>query len=78
MVEKNVSTQNETSNYEIIGTRIVDYLFSSIIRNMISNVETLPCACSNHFIMLNLKNQKKISLVVYLMVNHIGNEMTIF
>ena len=42
----------------IIGTRRDRFYNSSIVRNMITKVETLPCTCSDHdFVMLNLKNQ---------------------
>ena len=63
---KNVATQNETSNYEIIGTRLDRFYISSILKDMISKFETLPCSCSDHdFIVLNLKNQGNFSGVSF-------------
>ena len=54
---KNVATGNETSNYEIIGTRLDRFYISSILKENLTGFNTIPCACSDHdFIMINLSS----------------------
>ena len=51
----NVGTGNNTSNYDLIGTRIDRFYISKLICNSITSFETLPCACSDHsFIQMTL------------------------
>ena len=51
----NAGTGNNTSNYDLIGTRIDRFYISKLICNSITYFETLPCACSDHsFIQITL------------------------
>ena len=57
---KNVATRNETSNYEMIGTRIDRFYISSVLKENLVHFETMPCTCSDHdFIMINLSSKNE-------------------
>lgn len=60
---KNVATGNETSNYDIIGTRLDRFYVSSLITENLTGFDTIPCACSDHdFIMINLNSQTEVGV----------------
>lgn len=57
---RNVATGNDTSNYDIIGTRLDRFYISSALNDNLTAFETIPCACSDHdFIMINLSSQNE-------------------
>ena len=54
-MRNNITSHNETSNYEMVGTRIDRFYISSVLKNNLVSFDTIPCACSDHdFIMINL------------------------
>ena len=51
-----METGNETSNYDVIGTRLDRFYVSSLIKENLTGFDTIPCA-DHDFIMINLSSQ---------------------
>ena len=59
-MRNNITSHNETSNYEMVGTRIDRFYISSVLKNNLASFDTIPCACSDHdFIMINLNTMSE-------------------